>query len=379
MLIGIDASRAVTGQRTGTENYSLYLIRALLREDSRHHYRLYTNETPPEGLLPPDDRVEWRIMPFPRLWTHLRLSAEMALRPPDLLFVPAHVLPILHPRRSVVTVHDLGYLAYPETHTRLSRLYLDWSTRYNARHARRILVDSLATQRDLASQYGVSQSKMVVAYPAGAEDLAPLKDPARLSQVRDRYGTGERYFLYVGTLHPRKNLGTLIRAFALLRARGTIAPDVRLVLAGKRGWMYDDIACQIDEANQGDRVVLPGYVPAEDLAALLSGALAFVMPSRYEGFGLPVLEAMACDTPVICSNASSLPEVAGDAALLCDPDDPEGFAEQMSRIYGDASLRRDLIARGRQRVASSSWSRCARTVLDVFQALQDTRERSVGT
>jgi len=378
MLIGIDASRAVTDLRTGTENYSLYLIRALLEEDSQHRYRLYASRTPADDLFPHCDRVEWRVMPFPRLWTHLRLSAEMMLRPPDLLFVPAHVLPIIHPKRSVVTIHDLGYLKYPETHARFSRYYLDWSTRFNAGHACRIVVDSRATQADLTAYYGISPDKMVVAYPSATEDLTPIRDPARLEAVRSRYNAGRHYFLYVGTLHPRKNLGTLVRAFAGLTARGAVGPDVKLILAGKRGWLYDQIAHQVQEAAQGNRIVLPGYVPSEDLGALLSGAIAFVLPSRYEGFGLPILEAMACETPVICSNASSLPEVAGDAAMLIDPDDVEGLAQAMARLYREPELRRELVARGQERVSEFSWRRCARAVLGAFeQALQDGREATV--
>ena len=136
MLIGIDASRAARAHRTGTENYSLYLIRALARIAEGHSLRLYSDVPPPAGLLPDDASVEWRVMPFPRLWTHLRLSLEMALHPPDVLFVPAHVLPLVHPRASVVTVHDLGYLYYPEAHGRWARWYLDWGTRYSAQRAR---------------------------------------------------------------------------------------------------------------------------------------------------------------------------------------------------------------------------------------------------
>lgn len=367
MLIGVDASRAVTKERTGTENYSLYLIRALVDVGAAHRFRLYTRDRPPPGLLPEGDRVEWRVIPFPRLWTHLRLAWEVARRPPDVLFVPSHVLPIVHPRASVATVHDLGYLAFPEAHTWASRWYLDWSTRFNARHARRVVVDSEATGRDLVRHYGVDRARLRVAYPAGAEGLAPVRDPERLGEVQGRYGTGSEYLIYVGTLQPRKNLLALLRAFGALVADGAVGPGMHLVLAGRRGWLYDDIVAEAGARGLQGRVVLPGFVPQEDLPALLSGALGCVYPSLYEGFGLPVLEAMACEVPVIASNTSSLPEVAGDAALLVDPRDVGALADAMARLCQDVELRRQLVARGKERAARFTWARCAREVLAAIE------------
>lgn len=369
MLIGIDASRAVAAQRTGTENYSLYLIRALLQEGHMHRFRLYFNQAPPAGLFARDERVSWRIIPFPRLWTHARLAWEVALHPPDVLYIPAHVLPLFHPKRCLVTIHDLGYLYYPQTHTHWERWYLDWATRFNAHASARVIVDSQATANDLISFYGLDPNKIVLAYPAGAEGFTPVTDPTTLETVRLKYGTGPRYFLYVGTLQPRKNLATLLRAFASLVTRRAIGDDVRLVLAGKRGWLYKEILEMARSLALQGRVVFSGYVPQEDLPALLSGALAYVLPSWYEGFGLPVLEAMSCDTPVICSNVSSLPEVAGEAALLFDPADASALAEAMWRLYADSALRQELIARGRERVRAFSWRSCARHVLAAIEAV----------
>ncbi|MHB1294760.1 MAG: glycosyltransferase family 4 protein [Anaerolineae bacterium] len=369
MLIGIDASRATAAQRTGTENYSLHLIRALLRLGGEHRFCLYMREAPAEELFARSERVAWRVIPFPRLWTHIRLGWETWRHPPDVLFVPSHVVPLLHPRRCVVTVHDLGYLHLPQAHTRWSRLYLDLSTRWNARVARRVIADSEATRADLVRAYGVPPEKVCVAYPAGMEGLAPVSDPAELARVRERYGTGERYLLYVGTLQPRKNLAALVDAFRVLVQQGRIDADVRLVLAGKRGWLYDVIAAAVEHAGLGERIILPGYVDAEDLAALLSGALAFVFPSLYEGFGLPVLEAMACDTPVICSNASSLPEVVGDAALLVDPHNVAALADAMAAVCRDAALRAGLVQRGRLWAQTFTWERCAREVLRVLESV----------
>jgi glycosyltransferase involved in cell wall biosynthesis len=367
MLIGIDASRAATRKRTGTENYSLQLIRHLLALESGHRYRLYFNRPPTIDLFPMRADLELRVMPFPRLWTHLRLSWEMARQPPDVLFVPAHVLPLIHPRSSVVTVHDLGYRHYPEAHPLLDRLYLDLATRYNARAARRVIAVSQATQDDLVQHYGLEPGKITVVYSGWDERMQPVEDETTIERVKARYGIRGEYVLYVGTLQPRKNLGRLLEAYGLLRKQAQRGGAPGLVIAGRKGWLYDPIFQQVERLGLESEVVFPGYVTQEDLPALLSGARLFVFPSLYEGFGLPVLEAMACGTPVVCSNVSSLPEVAGDAALLVDPLDVKGMAEAMNRLLQDEGLRTELVERGYRQVRRFSWDRCARETLAVLE------------
>ena len=374
MLIGIDASRAVSARPTGTEIYSQRLIEALLALDSPHRFRLYLRSTPPAGAFPGADL---RVIPFPRLWTHLRLSWEMTRRPPDALFVPAHVLPLAHPRASLVTVHDLGYLHFPETHPWQQRLYLDLSTRWNARTAAHLLADSQATKADLVTRYNTPPEKVTVVYPGRDETLTPVRNPATIEAVKARYGITGDYFLYLGTLQPRKNLSRLITAFA------TLEPGTVLVLAGKRGWLYKDLFAQVRRlglegpalsgvegpalSGVEGRVLFPGYVPDEDKAALLSGALAFAFPSLYEGFGLPVLEAQACGCPVITSTTSSLPEVVRDAALLVDPSDTAAIAAGMQRIATDHVLRETLIERGFANVRRFSWTTYAQSALSVIE------------
>jgi glycosyltransferase involved in cell wall biosynthesis len=371
MLIGIDASRATVTRRTGTETYSLHLIRGLIRLGQAHRLRLYTNGQPPDELFwtgAAPSNAELRSLSFPRLWTHLRLSTEMAARPPDLLFVPAHVLPLIHPRHTVVTVHDLGYLRYPEAHKAVDRRYLDWSTRWNARRATAVLADSAATKADLVRAYGVEPGKIRVVYLGRDESLAPVRDPSALAAARARYGLGERYLFYVGTLQPRKNLARVIEAFARLAGTPAFA-GVQLVLAGKRGWLYDDLSARVERLALQDRVLFPGYIEDTDLPALFTGALAFVFPSLYEGFGIPVLEAGACGVPVITSNTSSLPEVAGDAALLVDPHDVDAIADAMVRLATDEALRADLARRGLENVKRFSWEKCARETLAVLESV----------
>jgi glycosyltransferase involved in cell wall biosynthesis len=364
MLIGIDASRATATQRTGTENYSLFLLRALLELDHSNRYRLYFNQAPAAGLFPEGANSEGRTIPFPRLWTHLRLSAEMAVRPPQVLFVPSHVIPVVHPRRCVVTVHDLGYLYYPQAHGSWARRYLRWSTDYSASSAAHVVADSEATRRDLIERLHTPPERITVAYPGRDPSFAPVRDPGLLGGVLKRYRITFPYVLYVGTLHPRKNLLTMLDAMAELVRRGF---DLHWVVAGKKGWLYEPLFARLRQLGLEQRVHVVGYVPDTDLPALLSGASAFVLPSLYEGFGFPVLEAMACGAAVLCSNASSLPEVAGDAAVLLDPGDIRQWTEALFRVLQDEALRRGMIERGFKQAARFSWAACAEAVLGVLE------------
>jgi glycosyltransferase involved in cell wall biosynthesis len=377
MLIGIDASRALRSRRTGTENYSLQLIRQLLRLEGGHIFRLYCDQPPPSGLFGagPDGagRFETCVIPAPRLWTHLRLSAEVTQRPPDVLFVPSHVLPVLHPKASVVTVHDLGFRYFPEAHPRLSRWYLDASTRFNARSAATVLADSQATRDDLARLYGIAPDRIAVVYLGRDETLAPARDPLQLAAMRERLGlmpAGQPcpYLLYVGTIQPRKNLERLVEAFArALPACEPHLPGLRLVLAGQQGWLAKGTLQKVAALGLHERVILPGYVAGQDLPALLSAAEAFVFPSLYEGFGFPVLEAQACGTAVLASNTSSLPEVAGAGALLVDPLDVDALAQGLVRLLTEDGLRPALVAAGFANLHRFSWDHCARETLAVLE------------
>ena len=368
MLVGIDASRAAYPQRTGTENYSLFLIRALLTSGQKHRYRLYFNRAPTADLLPDAPNTQIKTMPFPRLWTHFRLSWEMASHAPDVLFVPAHVLPLVHPRRSVVTVHDLGYLYYPQAHTRWARWYLQSSTSHNVRAAVHVIADSEATRRDLIEHCNAPANALSVVYPGYDLSFAPPPDQSHIVAVRERYHIAGTYLIHVGTLQPRKNLSRLLDAFALLIERHR---DLRLVLAGKGGWLYQPLFAQAERLGLEHSVQFTGYVPQHDLPALIAGARAFVLPSLYEGFGLPVLEAMACGTPVVCSNVSSLPEVTGNAAILVDPHDTGQLVEALSRVLENDHLHDQLAQRGLRQAARFSWEKCARETLHVLEAVSE--------
>ena len=364
MLIGNDASRATSPAPTGTETYSRELIRALLAADHRNEYRLYTREPVARDFFGASANFEICAIPFPRVWTHARLSFELIARAPDALWVPAHVLPLAHPPRSFVTIHDLGQVHFPEAHPPAQRAYHNWAARWSARAARKIFADSEATRDDLVERLQVPPEKIVVVYPAFDAQAYQRASDAEIARVRARYGIGEDYVLAIGTIHPRKNYARLVSAIGLLSKL-----NCQLIIVGKRGWLFDTIFARVRELNLQSRIIFLDYVSASDLPALLSGARLLAFPSLHEGFGLPVLEAHACGTPVVCSMTSSLPEAAGDAALFFDPLDVEAIAGAMERVWSDESLRAKLIRRGFENLQRFSWHVSARQILHTFEEL----------
>nr|WP_129629338.1 glycosyltransferase family 1 protein [Candidatus Oscillochloris fontis] len=362
--IAIDASRIAVAQRTGTERYTYELIAALARIDRFNTYTLYTNGLPP-ALPPLGPNMALRSLRLPRLWTHARLGPAVLRQQPDVFFVPAHVIPLVHPPASVVTIHDLGYLAFPQAHTARRRLELHLTTAWSLRAARQTIAISQATKDDLVRHYGADPARIRVVHHGLNPAFQPVRDPQVLAAARERHAIGRRYFFYVGTLQPRKNLERLIDAFAQVAGLPELA-DVELVIGGGRGWLSAGIEQCAAQHGLSGRVRLCGYLPDADLAPLMSGALAFTFPSLYEGFGMPVLEAMACGAPVLTSTTSSLPEVAGDAALLVAPTDTAAIAASLLRLASDADLRDELRQRGSARAAQFTWERCARETLGVL-------------
>lgn len=371
MIIGIDASRTIIGQRTGTEAYATFLLQALIPLALTHHHRvrLYFNQPPPPQLFAAFPTVEHVAIPFPRLWTHLRLADELRQHPPDVFFTPAHVIPFNYFGPAVATVHDLGYHHFPEAHPWRQLAYLRWSTRHNGRRARRVVADSEATKQDLIQLDGIPADKIDVIYPGVDPALQPVTDEAVLTAVCHKYAITPPYLLYLSTLQPRKNLVRLIQAYA---ASGL---PHQLVLAGKTGWLAQPILAEI--GNQSavirERIVMTGFVDEVDKAALLSGATAVLYPSLYEGFGFPVLEAQACGTAVLTANTSSLPEVAGDAALLVDPLDTAAITQGMQRLVQDDAYGQELVQRGFANVKRFRWEE---TAVQLLQTLEKAHHKS---
>lgn len=369
--IGIDASRAIGRRRTGTEQYSARLIEALAALAPPEAVVLYVNASiPPKWDLTPSFR--FRPLPWPRGWSHIRLSAELAVRRPDVLFVPAHVVPLYHPP-TVVTIHDIGYRDFPAAHTAVSRFTLEWTTRWSEAAARHVITPSQHTADALSRSYGTPRAKLTV-IPHGYDPRFRPLDPAVVRAGLERLGLRQPYLLFIGTLQPRKNLQRVLAAFARA-VTGGIAH--RLVLTGQRGWLAEPLFQALERAAPAvrDRVTITGYVDDDDLPVLYNGADGLIFPSLHEGFGLPALEAMACGTPVLTSNTTSLPEVVQDAGLLVDPLDVDAIAAGMELLVAVDGPRAKLRAAGLARARHFSWERAARATLEV---LRDVAEQSAG-
>jgi glycosyltransferase involved in cell wall biosynthesis len=355
--IAIDASRAMAAARTGTEWYSAELITALAALTERPPLVLYHRPGGALALTVPG--VQQRPVHLPRLWTHVGLSFALARDRPSALFVPSHVIPLVHPRATVVTIHDLGYRYEPEAHPRTQRWMLELTTRWNARVARRIIAVSSQTRADLIEQYRVPPERIEVVHSGlNHERFAAPGSPDILRQL----GVQQPYLLFLSTVQPRKNVVRLIEAFEALGSR-----NLSLVVAGRSGWLAGPIETRIAASPNRDRIIRLGHVPDDVIPALYNGAEAFVLPSLYEGFGMGVLEAMACGCPVVTSNRSSLPEVAGKAAILVDPHDVASLRDGLQRVL-QPSQRAALSAAGRRRAAEFTWERTARQTLAVIEA-----------
>lgn len=366
-MIYIDASRySNTEKRTGVENYSYYLINEL----AKLHPQEIALISPRKIGLP----VRQIIIPFPRLWTHLRLSWEIWRRKEiDNLFVPSHVLPLVCPEHSVITIHDVAFKHFPESYSPASRCYLNWATGFAAKRAEKIITPSESTREDLVRFYGADPKKISV-IPLGFSAPKIKADSKSTEALFKKYRLKpHEYFLYVGRLEHKKNTDTLVKAFAEY-AKGNV--NCKLVLAGALGYGGQAIVDSIP-AILKDRVICPGYVAEAEKYILMTHSLCFVFPSRFEGFGLPLLEALSLGVPVLASDIPSSREVAGEAAYYFDVNSPEALEKAMKKLSSDPELRRHLIIKGRQRAKNYSWNKCAQSVFALLEnkSLLDQRQR----
>jgi len=365
MRIAIDA-HSVGTQLAGNATYAASIIDALAAIDQKNDYTLYV--TLPEAVERYAGR--WPNFQARRMMAHtpiiripLSLSWELRRRPVDILFVQ-YTAPPLSPCKVVTAIHDISYEHLPETFNRRSVMQMKLTIRHTARHAAHIITPSEYSRQDIIETYKIPASK-ITSVPQAPAYLKKVGDPKEIARVRKRYGLPDEFILGVGSIQPRKNLVRLIEAYARLSSAG-VPP---LVLVGRSAWLADDTFDAVRKRNIEDRVIFTGFVPDEDLASLYSGAMFFVYPSFFEGFGLPPLEAMQCGTPVIAGNKTSIPEVVGDAGLLVDPYDIDALADAMQKLLSDDSLRNALKQKGSERVKAFSWSRTARQTLDIFERI----------
>ena len=387
MRIGIDYTAAVR-QRAGIGRYTRNLVRALADVDSANSYALFAAT----GRAQAGDSGPWpanfclrrlpvsdRLMHI--LWQRLRLPVriQLLIGQLDLFHSPDFVLPPVGRTPALVTVHDLSFLRLPDCFVPGFADYLRGAVSRAVARAAYVIADSASTRTDLIELMGVEESRVLVIYPGVEARFRPVLDRSSLDRVRNAYGLPPRFVLGLGTLQPRKNFVVLVEAFRrllLAEAADGHSQELGLVLAGEKGWMFDEIAQTVRSTGFEDRVRFVGFVNDDDLPALYSLASVFAFPSLYEGFGLPILEAMACGTPVVAADNSSLPEVVGEAGLMVDARDTEGLASALWAVLKDGNLRAQLVDAGQRRASQFAWGRAASELLTVYEATADRRPRA---
>ncbi len=370
MHIGIDA-HAIGAQQGGNETYIRNLITALAELDHENQYTLYLSAAQAAEiwrnryanfdvrLLPP---------PTPLVRVPLALALELRRRPVDVLHVQ-YTAPPFCPAPIVTTIHDLAFEHLPETFTRRGKAQLRLTVRRTARHAAHILTVSEFSRQDIINTYRLPPDKITVTHNGCEAQFTP--QPAsdhEAETIKQKFGIARDYLLAVGSLQPRKNLIRLLKAYAMLRTQQS-GFQLQLVIVGRQLWLYKEVLREIKQQNFAADVIVTGYASDEDLPALYRSAVALVYPSLFEGFGLPPLEAMACGTPVITSNSSSLPEVVGNAALLVNPYKEADLAQAMWKLTNDATLRVQLRQAGIQQAKQFTWHAAAEKTLAIYRAI----------
>jgi len=373
--LAIDASRANRAARTGVEWYAFHVIQELKRivpDDVR--VTLYSEEPLRDGLETLPSNWESAVLSWPprRLWTQIRLSWETLMHPKDAFFVPAHVPPVLSRGSLVTTLHDVAFMTMPEAYRTPGRWYLRFMYRLAARRGRVLTVSEFSKQEIVKAFSKDADAARITVTPLAPDARFRPTTSDAVSAAMKRNGLTKPYFLFVGRLERKKNFSGLLKAFgAYVRMRPE--DDVELVLVGKPGFGYaEEKAAAVAAGVPMARVRELGYADNDDMAALYTGARALVYPSHYEGFGIPILEAMACGTPVIASTATAIPEVAGDAALYVRETDSREVASGMKLVSDDALLAASLREKGIARAAEFSWRRTAE---ETWVVLEDAMSR----
>ncbi len=365
MIFGIDGNEANVREKVGVSVYTFNLLKYFQSHaDTNHQFIVFLRTLPSDDLPKETKYYHYKVVWGPLLWSRIFLPLHLWF----LFFVgiklyvffsPAHYIPFLCPFRTVVTIHDLSYLYYPEEFLKKDLYQLKNWTEYALRRSSHIITVSETTKKDVLKEYKIPEKKISVIHngyeaPASTESI---EIPPEL-----------KYFLYVGTIQPRKNISLLISAFVEFHK---VNPQYKLLLVGKKGWLYESIFNQVEALHMEDSVLFLGYVSDAQKGSLYKHAVASIFPSLYEGFGIPLLEAMSHDCPVIASSLSSLPEIGGDACLYFDPKNSNELVKKMDSIVTDNELRKKLIAHGQKRIHHFSWNKAGESTLHILQSIYE--------
>lgn len=394
MIIGIDASRANLSNKTGTEWYAFFIIQELKKlVKPTDKVILYTKEKISKSLLPIPDNFENKVLKWPPkyLWTQFRLAWEMLIFPPEVLFVPAHTIPVICPSKTVTTIHDVGFEEYKNLYSKKSigplnpllktiiniliKLFtlgkyrnseLDyhrWSTRLAIKKAIRILTVSNFSKSEIIKHFKVNENKIVVIPNSFNPMYKKAVNDIQLQNSIKKFNINGPFFLYIGRLEYKKNTPKLIKAFYEFKAKGL---PFKLVLVGEAGFGYDAVKFEIKNGKYPYDVIELGWLNDTELVTLYNKAEAFIFPSNYEGFGIPILEAMSSGVPVITSNFGAMKEVAGDAALLINSNNTNELVDAMYKISTQKGLRDKLISKGFTNIKKYSWNKSAKEILNIL-------------
>ena len=359
MKIAID-TQTILGQKTGFGFYVKNLIDNLSKIDPNNEYIL---------LAPPTEKDFSTPQRF--IWDQFKVPWQARENKADILHQPCFSAPIFYSGKIVITVHDLISMHFPKNLPLASRMFYSKWMPFSYRSADKIIAISEDTKKDIMVRLHIPEEKIKVIHSAVAPVFKVIEDEIYLKKIKDKYKTGDKFILDVGTLEPRKNLPFLVRAYHLALEKSQISHN--LVLSGKKGWYYDDLFRLIKNLNLENKVIFTGYVAEEDLPGLYNAADLFVFPSLYEGFGFPPLEAMACGTPVISSNTSSLPEVVGSAGVLLPPENEQIWADKITEVILSPTLRRKMKENGLNQAKKFSWEETARKTIAVYQEVFKTK------
>lgn len=361
MIIGVDGNEANIIKRVGVSVYTLNLLKYFKKKANAYTQFIIYLRTHPLLDLPSESKFfTYKIVKGSFLWSQIFLPFYLYINKGiNVFFSPAHYTPRACPVPTVVTIHDLAFLYYPNEFLKKDLYQLTHWTKTSVNQAKTIIAVSKTTKNDIIKSYGINEQKIQVVYN-GYEKAVKNPPPTWKSTIKVKNPT----ILYVGTLQPRKNISILIQAFEKFKM---IYPEYKLILTGKKGWMYSQLFDEVQEKGLLNDVFFSDYISDLQLMFLYKHSSCFVLPSKYEGFGIPILEAMSHECPVIASFSSSLPEVGGDACLYFDPNNPHDLFEKLKMLHKDEVLRKELIKKGMERIKEFSWEKCCKETLEIIK------------
>ncbi|MBU4480620.1 glycosyltransferase family 4 protein [Patescibacteria group bacterium] len=370
MRIAIDLI-TITGKNAGLQSYAKQLVEGLAKVDNENEYILLINSRAKKIFSINQSNFKNIFIRTPKrfigIWEQIYFPFVQFLKGVDLLHSPVSAVPIVAPCKTVLTIHDLTFKIYPKTMQWWDRFYWNFFITQGVKRVERIITDSINTKKDLIKYYNIQKNKVSVIPLCCSSQYYMSSNDLFLNEIKQKYNINKPYILFVGTLEPRKNISILLKAFNIAKQKGKLKHS--LVIVGRKGWLFDDIFQIVKNLRMENDVIFTDFVPDEDLPSFYHRAELFIYPSMYEGFGLPPLEAMACGTPVITSNSSSLPEVVGDAGILIDPKDVNAFASAIVRVLNNEELKIELAKKGKLRAQRFTTEKMAYKTIKIYKKI----------